>query len=278
MMTNANWQALGAVDPLNLSNARLHTHDRIQWLARIARSFLDPVPDDSHTVLTWDSSKGAFASQPVQLPNGKSRFLFDPIKLALSVDGPNNQELELSDIKGEQVEAAVRKFLEGSGLDSNRLQMALPYDAELAETVPNSSKLEREELKRYFENFDALLGEKLADEPGASAVRTWPHHFDLAVLISIDQTGSENDRSIGVGFSPGDGSYAEPYLYITPWPYPDSSKLPDAPHGLAWHTQGFTALIGTASDAFIGDTSRGAVVGRSLEEATRLCRRLLNAG
>jgi len=275
-MTNANWRALGAVDPLHLADARLHTHDRIQWLARIARSYLDPVPDDSHTALTWDSAKSAFATQPVQLPNGKSRFLFDPIKLALSVDGLNNQELELSDIKGEPAEVAVRQFLDGSGLDSNRLQVTLPYDAELAETVPISSESEREELKWYFENFDALLQDKLADEPGASAVRTWPHHFDLAVLISIDRSGSENDRSIGVGFSPGDGSYAEPYLYITSWPYPDPSNLPDAPDGLVWHTQGFTALIGTASDVFIGDTSRGAIVGQSLEEAIPLCRGLLD--
>lgn len=273
-MTNTNWQPLGAIDPQRLTNVRLHMHDRIQWLARIARSYLDPEPDDSHTALTWDAD--AFATQPVQLPIGRTRFLFDPVKLALSADGLDGGVIELSDVEGEQAEAAVRQFLERAGLESNRLQIALPYDAELTENVPNSSQAEREELARYFNNFDAVLRDKLANEPGASAVRIWPHHFDLAVLISIDQTGNENDRSIGVGISPGDGSYAEPYLYVTPWPYPDPSKLPDAPDGLVWHTQGFTALIGTASDVFIGDTSRGAIVGQSLEEAIPLCRKLLN--
>jgi len=42
-------------------------------------------------------------------------------------------------------------------------------------------------------------------------VRIWPHHFDMATLISL-----RGDRTIGVGFVPGDALFPEPYWYVTP--------------------------------------------------------------
>lgn len=79
--------------------------------------------------------------------------------------------------------------------------------------------------------------------PGASAVRCWPHHFDIATLIGLAEGDPETAPSIGVGFSPGDTSYAEPYLYCSPWPVP--GHLPPAPSPWRWHTAGFTSLICT---------------------------------
>ena len=57
-------------------------------------------------------------------------------------------------------------------------------------------------------------------------MRTWPHHYDSATLILLDpaETG-EDARSINVGMSPGDGSYAEPYWYVTPWPPPPEKTI-----------------------------------------------------
>lgn len=39
----------------------------------------------------------------------------------------------------------------------------------------------------------------------------WPEHFDLAVTISPD-----SGENVNVGFSPGDGFEAEPYVYVGP--------------------------------------------------------------
>ena len=47
--------------------------------------------------------------------------------------------------------------------------------------------------------------------------------------------------------SPGDASYAEPYFYVTVWPYPEKEKLTDLAVG-KWHTEGFVAPVLTASD------------------------------
>jgi hypothetical protein len=78
-------------------------------------------------------------------------------------------------------------------------------------------------------------------------VRIWPHHFDLATLISLPHTQKDESVSIGVGMSPGDGNYNEPYWYVTPWPDPTPVNLPKLSSSGTWHTKGWVGAILTAS-------------------------------
>ena len=57
-------------------------------------------------------------------------------------------------------------------------------------------------------------------EPAMSDARIWPHHFDLGALLPIG-----DGRAIGLGLSPGDGAYDEPYFYTSPYPVPPSDQL-----------------------------------------------------
>ena len=119
-----------------------------------------------------------------------------------------------------------------------------------------------------------MLGEIAAREAGASPVRCWPHHFDIATLISLEGGDPEHARSIGVGLSPGDESYAEPYFYVSPWPYPESDRLDDiAPIG-RWHTAGFVAYVVIGSE-FAGGFDGGAAVASAVDAAIARCRDLL---
>jgi hypothetical protein len=105
----------------------------------------------------------------------------------------------------------------------------------------------RTELAAWFANAFVSIREVVANEPAASPVRCWPHHFDVASLITLDAAvGAEEARSIGVGFSPGDGSYDQPYFYVTPWPYPDTEDLPPLAAGAHWHRTGWTGAVLTA--------------------------------
>ena len=96
------------------------------------------------------------------------------------------------------------------------------------------------QLTAWFANADRLI-RAVAEAQGGSEVRVWPHHFDLATLIVLGGEG-EDTRSVGVGFTPGDGGIAQPYFYVTPWPYPDPGDLPDLPVG-HWHTEGWTGAV-----------------------------------
>ncbi len=264
------WTPLGRIDPDTLQNARLHLHDRVQWLARIARSYRPPVPDDSHTALSWDAGEGAFATGSIPAPNGSVRFVLDAEAVSLGVRSAAGAggTLDLSRLEFAEANLQVRKILAGAGIDAAGFRTELPYDSELPDTDSISTAEERVELAKYYDNFSRIIGDR-------GAVRIWPHHFDLATLISIDSTGSENDRSIGVGFSPGDGVFRAPYLYVTPWPYPDKSSLCAPPERMRWHTEGFTALIGTAGEFLVGDDSVEPHVSDGIDAAVGICRALL---
>src|SRR5262249_42155357 len=64
------------------------------------------------------------------------------------------------------------------------------------------------ELSTWFANADLslvriqrqMVGRKLA----ASDVRCWPHHFDLATLVSFPARDADAIGYVGVGLSPGD--------------------------------------------------------------------------
>ena len=71
--------------------------------------------------------------------------------------------------------------------------------------------------------------------------------------------------------SPGDEHYAEPYFYVSPYPYPDLAALQPLPKFGHWHTRDFTAAIAPASrimetkdrraetDAFLYAAIEGAI-------------------
>jgi hypothetical protein len=53
-------------------------------------------------------------------------------------------------------------------------------------------------------------------------------------------------RTTGIGFSPGDDFYNEPYFYVSLYPGPDVATLPPLPAIGHWHATPFTAAIARA--------------------------------
>jgi len=106
------------------------------------------------------------------------------------------------------------------------------------------------ELSRWFggpvEALEEFRRERAALHPGP--VRCWPHHFDIATLVRLDESTDESARSIGVGASPGDEFYSQPYVYVSPWPRFDAAGLPELPQLGHWRTEGFFGAVATAED------------------------------
>ncbi|GBF28064.1 hypothetical protein MnTg02_03126 [bacterium MnTg02] len=256
MMKNDPLQRLGVIEPDELTGSRLQAHYAVQWLSRAARSFVEPSDDDSHTSLFWIPQIKSFASQ--KLPTGWT-FGLELQELALFVSDPDGgrNTLLLDGMTEDDTSYWVYKRIEEMGFDPYSLERALPYDLPahpLAcegayETI--DAGLTLCVLARWFCAAHGILSQ-ISDiyaslSPGVSPIRCWPHHFDLAILIRLDNRHSENARSIGVGLSPGDEHYDEPYFYVSPRPQLDIGrlrKLPDIGH---WHTEGFVAAIVPAS-------------------------------
>lgn len=85
-------------------------------------------------------------------------------------------------------------------------------------------------IGRLYENAQQVLERLRVKHPAASAVRLWPHHFDVAVLIG----------NIGVGFLAGDDAIDEPYWYVYNSPMPDA--LPALSTG-EWYRGHWTGAV-----------------------------------
>ena len=96
------------------------------------------------------------------------------------------------------------------------------------------------ELARWYDLGLDALAKATASATRATSIRIWPHHFDMGAIIYLDATGDH--RQIGVGLSPGDGSYAEPYFYVTPYPIANDASFADLPSGV-WRRDGWTGAV-----------------------------------
>lgn len=247
----SDWESLGTAAATQLTEARLETHHAAQWLARATRAYCTPVPDDSHTSLTWDFAATALMTQPIT-PKLTMGLRINPLSLVAKTP-KGNEPLSLLSRTEKDVGIWMTDLLKEHQLEADKLNAPGPYtlpkhplDSGLSYGL--AKKEDYEELARYFSNAATLLETLKKKHSSASPVRCWPHHFDIATLISLDKKGGEHARSIGVGLSPGDDSYPEPYFYMSPWPYPLQSDLPSVIAPAFWHREGFTAVILKGSD------------------------------
>ena len=276
-MSELDDQTLGGCAPVDLVDTRLQLHHAAQLVAAVGGSLLEPRPDDSHPNLGWCADLGALAGHriPGKRPFQSALQIAEARLLLLDAEGSVETSFALA---GETMSAGAAwlareiegRFeipltdglrLPGYELPTHAVQRGEPFSA-----VPTACA----ELGRYYAVADAELSAIASRTDGASDTRCWPHHFDLATLISVERdVGGGASKTIGIGLSPGDGSYAQPYWYVSPWPYPAAAtaleKLVDGAH---WHREGFTAAILTGT-ALLGG-------GPDAEQLTRL-RRFLDA-
>jgi len=239
-----------------LDGARDMAHKAVQLVTKAARANLAAESDDSHSNLGWNSKLGAFVSQP--LPgDGGDLFVglnISGLTLMIASDGETGPSLELSGVS----DADAGEWLDGklaqSGLRAAS-NTALPYDlpasaAGLEVYATDGLGNALSALSAWFSLANAQLANFVAAQaqlsPGPSPVRCWPHHFDIATYVGLEVADAETARGVGVGLSPGDESYGQPYFYINPWPHLDAANLPILPPPGHWHTQGFVGAIATA--------------------------------
>lgn len=277
-MSSADWQKLGAVAPAALAGARDAAHGAAQWPSRAARAALPPADDDSHSNLGWDASGGLLHTH--DLGDGhRLGFSFAGFSLVHVSAAGVVDELALAGRGRGEITSWLSGIPPVADGDMSWLDRALPYALppavdEGSNDAPDPAALA--ELARWYANGAGLLDEIAAADPAASDVRCWPHHFDIATLITLAGAGEEA-TTIGVGLSPGDGSYADPYLYVTPWPYPPADALPDLPAIGHWHTNGFVAAIATAAQ-IVAASDQEVIVGDFLAQAIAACRAVQDAG
>ncbi len=240
-----------------LKDARLRLHAAAQWLARLGFAYAAHADDDSHAALTWqgdDISTGPLGEAGHCATINARTLEFQLGDRAIALEGLSEAARE----------GAVRKALTALGYDAAALKIALPWgdEAPSADAAPKSAQENIDALADLYHAASVALEAVQRTEAGASPLRLWPHHFDIATLIT-GLPGAADDASIGVGMAPDDANFDTPYFYVTPWPYPDGA-LPDPPKGWHWHSKGFTALIAPVTAASqLGNIDLGAAIAQA---------------
>jgi hypothetical protein len=212
-MGRSDWRPLRGIDQRRLSMARLQAHHAAQWLARAARAYVPPQPDDGHTNLGWSNTFDGFATHLMQGGTCLSLKIAD-LTLVLHSDERTIQSFSLDGRTDAQARQWLGEQLGARGLDARALDASSPYEMP-AHAVTQCGAYGVEdvadalvELAAWFANAEyslvrvqrQMIGRKLT----VSDVRCWPHHFDLATLISFPTRGTDVTGYVGAGLSPGD--------------------------------------------------------------------------
>ena len=283
MTVDSSWTRVGAIVPSALADTRLELHHAAQIIVSAAISYIPARPDDSHTAMSWSARQRALVTEPITAQRTiRIGLNVEDLRLDVLDDGDNS--LASYPLPGRTITDAndwLATAVANERLDRSRFTARKHY------TIPNhvvatgaqfstTATAERAELSRYWANAAAYLGALATTIPGASEVLTWPHHFDIATLTELPKTASGTTPTIGIGLSPGDDSYQEPYWYVGPNPRPDVSHAPKLAGGGRWHTVGWKGAALPASD-FVDAQDQRAQVNAFIESAVKECRKLLIA-
>jgi hypothetical protein len=242
----------GRINPQELIESRLQLHYAVQYIAATGAALAEPLPDDSHTSFVWNSVIEAFVGSAIQA-NQPFQVALEPVSLTLILIDQHNDAIASLPLHGKTMQEGLdwlQQEVYKLGADASKI-VFLDYppndfpDHPLAHgaSFDASQALALRELADYYITTDRLLQTIVTTNENPSAVHIWPHHLDIATLITIPGTKNGHPLTVGVGLSPGDTSYPEPYWYVSPYPYPDTANLPTLDGQAFWHTRYWVGAV-----------------------------------
>lgn len=277
--TTPSWSATAPDRARGLVDARLHLHYAAQFATAFGISYLRHEPDDSHTNLGWDVALYALVSHAATGARGLVRVGVQARTLDVVIvrDGAIVRNVALPGLTIEAAAERIRASLGDEGFDAQRYTLDRHYDLPahpLAGGAPfRADKAALDELARWFGNAAIALGRVAREAKGASEVRVWPHHFDIATLVS-HPGGTAN----GVGLEPGDAYYAEPYYYVNASPQPRAEQATATLDGGGmWHTDEWVGAVLPGSRVSGDAAAQQAQVRAFLDSALAACRTMVGA-
>lgn len=244
------------INPQDLTESRLQLHYAVQYIAATGAALAEPLPDYSHTSFVWNPVLEAFVGSTIRVAQ-PFQIALEPVSLTLILIDRQNDAIASLPLHGKTMLEGLnwlQQAISKLGADASKI-VFLDYPPD---DFPNhplahgalfdaSQALALRELVDYYITTQRLLQTIVTTNENASAIRIWPHHFDIATLITLPGTKNENPLTVGVGLSPGDTSYPEPYWYVSPYPYPDIANLPILDGQAFWHTQHWVGAVLQAS-------------------------------
>lgn len=247
-----DWELLGSVPSDSLTDARLQVHHATQIISVAGRTLLESQEDDSHTNMEWNTGSGMLTGMPVGAET-KYRAGLDFETLTLKFLDARLTALDQFPLEGNTLSDGydwLKSRIETSEGLPESVKLKLPeYDlpdhpvAQGDKFTFDQKRLR--ELRTWYTNANTILSLINSHHPNSSPIRCWPHHFDIATLLTVQKEPEK--KTIGVGMTPGDNSYSEPYWYLSPWPYPKAPSPKQLESNGEWHTNGWFGAVLPAS-------------------------------
>lgn len=214
VIDTARWRLIATGDAQALARARVETINILQWLARVANSYVTARVPDDRVLLVFRAADAVFATKTfddglsleMRLPSLEMQFLEN--------GRPAPHILDPEDHSPAEVEAWLLVELLHRGVDRSKFTKRLPYtipelmtgDAE--DYSPQSCRKGLTDLMAWFQNAAAILDAAgRASTVGKVGIVCRPQTLELSCIMD---SGS---KTANFGFSPGDGRSPEPYFY-----------------------------------------------------------------
>jgi hypothetical protein len=248
-----DWQRLGALAPAALGPAREALHHAVQIVAAAGETFIAHEDDTSHTALVWMEGQAALAGReiPGRWPCRLAVRVHDLTLLLVDRQGAPHAALALEARTPAEASVWAAEALRNHSHGEHGHALVHPgfeIPGRVARFAAPDEALA--ELARWYANADLELGAFARRTLGAGPVLCWPHHFDIASLVSLTPP-----RTVGVGLSPGDAEIPEPYLYVTHYPPSTGAALPPLDAG-GWHTKAWLGAVLRGSELVAAGDAR----------------------
>jgi len=248
------WKHLETIDLEILKTTREALHQVVQMVSAVPRNLLPHDPSDSSASLEWNNPLKGLQAKPILTDTDEAILVglqFEAFRLYIA---NHNEVISNMEMQGKTVLEGLqwlKDTLAQLGLNSDQITLDLPYkikayDYSQPVTTEPSALLE---FSNLFYNTQDILSKITSQYEKASEIRCWPHHFDIATLITVKTDEKEaTSSSIGVGLSPGDEAIQEPYVYVNAWPFIELRKLQThpLPNGY-WNKKGWSGGVLTYS-------------------------------
>ena len=247
-----HWKELTQEDYQKLKESINIIHHALQFVAIVGKHVLPPRKDDSHTAMEWIPSRMVFAGEWIHADK-TFRVTLNPERLRLELcdyDWNCLSEINMVNKTKMEIYALLKSQLAKLGVSVANLSIDMHYDlprhfTDNGETYKIENPDHFREIANYYSNAHLILKQVIANVSEATLIRCWPHHMDLAtnIIVQRDENGLLL-RTIGVGLTPPDTYYNEPYFYIRIWSEDNIQfkEIPDPEVG-RWHQKDWTGTV-----------------------------------
>lgn len=229
-----DWIPLQPYEKDELNKAQQELHNALQFVALSGKYLLTTKADDSNTNAGWDEARNAFVGRRI---GNKLHVAVYAAAFQLQVLDKDSEVLYHLSLDNKTVFECflwLKEIFRQEGISTRDLELNLHYELPEKFTKDRRFKMPSfellKELSFHRTNSDRLLKAIQGQVENASEIRTWPHHFDHAMIIPME-TGPKGSllRSCGIGYAVNDDIVDEPYLYINRWAKQDEVTFRNKP-------------------------------------------------